>query len=681
MILGVDVGGTFTDLVLLNQSGEMRIHKLLSTAHKPTLAVLQGIADLGAGPETKVVHGSTVGTNALLERRGARTALITTSGFGDILEIGRQTRQELYSLYPARPEPLVPGRWRYELPERITSRGSVLAPLDLDAADIVAQQLHAEGIESVAVCFLFSFLNPSHERQVRDRILALDRDPCPSVSLSSEVLPVYREYERMSTTVMNAYIAPVMERYLSELEEGLAGRHLRIMQSNGGSISARTARALAARTALSGPAAGVLGAFELARRAGCEQIITLDMGGTSADVSLCPGQVQETSEGSIAGLPMHLPMIDIHTVGAGGGSIARLDEGGALLVGPESAGAEPGPVCYGQAGAQEITVTDANLCLGRLDPDRFLGGQMRLDLNRAESQMQDFARQMSLPLRAAAWGIIRVANSNMERAIRAVSVERGHDPRNFTLLAYGGAGPLHACELAEALQIPHVLIPAQPGVLSAWGMTMADIVKDYAQTIMLPAASADPARLQKVFEPLTRRARAELEVEGWGEDELELAPALDMRYVGQSYELTIPFSLQHTSHSEDVPSRHVERFHAEHRRRFSHASESEPVEIVTIRLRAIGAAARPKFARRPAGSLDPSPARIGYKQVNFADFGSPTTARPFPSALYERKQLTPGNMVLGPAVIFQLDATTTIPPGWAATVDGWGNLLLERRGL
>jgi N-methylhydantoinase A len=553
-------------------------------------------------------------------------------------------------------------------------------PLDLDATDIVAQQLQAEGIESVAVCFLFSFLNPSHEFQVRDRILALDKDQCPSVSLSSEVLPVYREYERMSTTALNAYIAPIMETYLWELQERLAGRHLRIMQSNGGTISARTARALAARTVLSGPAAGVIGAFELARRAGCQQIITLDMGGTSADVSLCPGQVQETSEGSIAGLPMHLPMIDIHTVGAGGGSIARLDEGGALLVGPESAGAEPGPVCYGQAGAQAITVTDANLCLGRIDPDRFLGGQMSLDLTRAESHMQDFARQVSLPLRAAAWGIVRVANSNMERAIRAVSVERGYDPRNFTLLAYGGAGPLHACELAEALQIPHVLIPAQPGVLSAWGMTMADVVKDYAQTIMLPAASVGPAALQKAFDPLTRRARAELEVEGWGEDELELAPALDMRYVGQSYELTIPFCMQRTSHKEDGPGRHVERFHAEHRRRFSYASESEPVEIVTIRLRAIGKTTRPELAPRPAGNLDPSPARIGYKQVYFADFGSPTTARPFPTALYERKQLAPGNMVVGPAVVFQLDATTAIPPGWAATVDGWGNLLLERRG-
>jgi N-methylhydantoinase A len=680
MILGVDVGGTFTDFLLVNQAGELRVHKLLSTAYNPSLAVLQGVADLEAGPETTIVHGSTVGTNALLERHGARTALITTEGFGDILEIGRQTRQELYSLHPTRPEPLVPGRWRYEVPERVTSDGNVLIPLDMDAADLIAHQLQAEGIESVAVCFLFSFLYPGHERQIRDRILSLGKEACPSVSLSSEVLPVYREYERMSTTVMNAYIAPIMDRHLSALEESLPGRHLRIMQSNGGSISAQAARTLAVRTALSGPAAGVLGAFEVARRAGFETIITLDMGGTSADVSLCPGQVQETSEGSIAGLPMHLPMIDIQTVGAGGGSIARLDEVGALLVGPESAGADPGPVCYGQADALSITVTDANLCLGRLDPDWFLGGQMKLDLARTESQMKGFARQMSLPLPAAAWGIIRVANSNMERAIRAVSVERGHDPRDFTMVAFGGAGPLHACELAAALQIPRVLIPAQPGVLSALGMTLADVVKDYAQTIMQPAASVDLETLGGFFEPLSRRAHGELVAEGLSDDELRLFPAVDMRYVGQSYELTIPLGWEHTNDTLAAQSDLIQRFHAEHRRRFSYSSEGEPVELVTIRLRAIGKTERPTYSRQPARGLDPSPARIGHKQVYFADVDNPNAVRPFPSALYERERLGPGNIVIGPALVFQLDATTGIPPGWAATSDEFGNLVAERRG-
>jgi N-methylhydantoinase A len=452
------------------------------------------------------------------------------------------------------------------------------------------------------------------------------------------------------------------------------------MQSNGGSISAQTARTMAARTALSGPAAGVLGAFELARRAGYGTIITLDMGGTSADVSLCPGQVQESSEGTIAGLPMNLPMIDIHTVGAGGGSIARLDEGGALLVGPVSAGAEPGPICYGRADAVGITVTDAHLCLGRLDEDWFLGGQMKLDLARTAIQMQELARQMSLPWPVAAWGIIRVANSNMERAIRAVSVERGYDPRQFTLVAFGGAGPLHACELASTLQIPRVLIPAQPGVLSALGMTRADVIKDYAQTILQPADAVELEALLGFFEPLSRRAHADLLAEGLNDNELRLFPAVDMRYLGQSYELTIPLDWEHTVDPLVGSGDHIQRFHTEHERRFSYASEDEPVELVTIRLRVVGTTVKPALPHQPAGTLDPSRARIGHKQVHFSDVHEPNTVRPFPSALYERERLAPGNMVIGPALVFQLDATTAIPPGWSATVDEWGNLVAERRG-
>jgi N-methylhydantoinase A len=360
MILGIDVGGTFTDFVLLDAAGQVSIHKLLTSTRDPSVAILQGIADLDVGAEATVIHGATVATNALLERRGARTALIATEGFRDVLEIGRQTRSDLYALHPTRPEPLVPARWRFELPERVDKRGRTLIPLDASATDAVVRQLLAEGIESVAVCFLFSFLNPTHERQVRQRIDSLTGEATPFVSLSSDVLPEYREYERTSTTVINAYVAPLTSRYLSNLERGLGDRRLRIMQSNGGAISAGAARSLAARTALSGPAGGVVGSFELAHMAGFDQAITFDMGGTSTDVSLCPGRIQETSEGTIAGLPLRLPIIDIHTVGAGGGSIARLDAGGALRVGPESAGSDPGPVCYGRDEAIEITVTDAN---------------------------------------------------------------------------------------------------------------------------------------------------------------------------------------------------------------------------------------------------------------------------------------------------------------------------------
>jgi N-methylhydantoinase A len=676
MILGIDVGGTFTDFVLVDGAGQVRIHKLLTSARDPSVAILQGIADLEAGPETTVVHGATVATNALLERRGARTALITTAGFCDLLEIGRQIRSELYALHPTRPAPLVPAHWRFELPERVDCHGAILVPLEADATDASVRQILDDGLESVAVCFLFSFLNPEHERRVRERIGVLCGEPKPMVSLSCEVLPEYREYERMSTTVINAYVAPLTSRYLTNLEKGLNARRLRIMQSNGGVISAEAARTLAARTALSGPAGGVVGAFEMARMAGFDQAITFDMGGTSTDVSLCPGRIQETTEGTIAGLPLRLPIIDIHTVGAGGGSIARLDAGGALRVGPQSAGSDPGPVCYGRDDAREITVTDANLVLGRLDAEHFLGGRMALDLERARARMQDLARSMSLPLEAAAWGVIRVANSNMERAIRTISVERGHDPRRFTLVAFGGAGPLHACELATVLRIPRVLIPPHPGVLSALGMVMADVTKDYSQTVMLPAEKADTGTLERLFAPLYEQARADLRLEGYTDDSVQLLPALDMRYVGQSYELVVGIGARGAGREE---GRHVEDFHIAHRRRFSYASEREPVEIVNLRLKAIGRATKPRFSHRPATGLDPKAAHIGYKQVHFADDESSPAARPIFAALYARERLAPGNIVVGPSVIFQLDTTTVIPPGWAASVDGWGNLVMEKR--
>ncbi len=701
MLLGVDVGGTFTDFVLLDDAGRVSIHKLLTTAQDPSIAILQGIADLDAGPEATVIHGATVATNALLERSGARTALITTEGFRDVLEIGRQTRPDLYALHPTRPPPLVPATWRFGLPERVDTKGSVLVPLDLNATDTLVRHLLAEGIESVAVCFLFSFLNPAHEQQVRETLTRLGGEAGPFVSLSSDVLPEYREYERTSTTVINAYVTPLMSRYLSNLEGGLAGRRLRIMQSNGGTISVEAARTLAARTALSGPAGGVVGAFELARMAGFEQIISFDMGGTSTDVSLCPGRIRATTEGSIAGLPLRLPMIDIHTVGAGGGSIARRDEGGALRVGPQSAGSDPGPICYGRDNAKEITVTDANLVLGRLDADHFLGGRMKLDLPRTRTRMQDLARRLSLPLDAAAWGIIRVANSNMERAIRSISVERGHDPRRFTLVAYGGAGPLHACEMAATLHIPRVFIPPHPGVLSALGMVLADVVKDYSQTVMLPTEDAGAKLLEELFAPLCKRARADLQAEGLSDDDITLLLALDMRYVGQSYELAVDiasFDQLLPGHAQDLdrelatgetPARfargttpgYVEGFHAAHRHRFSFANESEPVEIVNLRVKAVGRTEKPKPSRLPSsGGVNPKAAHIGYKQVYFSDTHSPHATRPILAALYKRDELAPGNIVVGPAIIVQLDTTTIIPPGWASAVDSRGNLVIDWRG-
>jgi N-methylhydantoinase A len=655
--------------VLCDTAGHVRIRKLPTSVHDPSLTILQGIADLGVGPETSVIHGATVATNALLERRGAKTALIATEGFADLLEIGRQNRSELYNLHPTRPEPLVPAAWRFEVKERVDSRGRVLIPLDMDSADSVSEQLLAQGIESVAVCLLFSFLNPSHERKIRDQIQALGGTNGPQVSLSSDVLPEYREFERASTTVINAYVGPLIGHYLANLERDLGGRRLRIMQSNGGSISAEAARTQAARTALSGPAGGVVGAFEAARRAGFEQVITFDMGGTSTDVSLCSGRVQETTEGMVAGLPLRLPIIDIHTVGAGGGSIARLDSGGALRVGPESAGSDPGPICYGRPEAQEITVTDANLVLGRLDAERFLGGRMKLDASRAWAQMRQLSRHMSLSPQAAAWGVIQVANSNMERAIRAISVERGYDPRQFTLVAFGGAGPLHACELAAALQIPRVLIPPHPGVLSALGMILADIVKDYSQTVMLGAHGTTGQALDRLFAPLLARALADMQAEGLAEDQISLLPALDMRYVGQSYELAIPWTLGNPPPWRD--------FHAEHQRRFSHADESEPVEIVTLRLGAVGRTDKPRFDYHSPDRLGAEASPSGFKEVHFAGEGG-RASRSIRTAEYEREGLRAGHVVLGPAVIYQLDTTLVLPPGWAAAVDGWANLALEQ---
>ncbi len=688
-ILGIDVGGTFTDFVLLDDSGHLSIHKLLTSASDQSQAVMQGLTEMGVGPDAKLVHGATVATNALLERQGAKTALITSQGFSDVLEIGRQVRSELYSLHPTRPAPLVPARWRYGLPERVDRNGAVVTELDLDATSAAVRDILEADIQSVAVCFLFSFANPEHEQRVFQRIAEVGGESAPFVSLSSEVLPEYREYERMSTTVINAYVAPLMSKYLTSLERNLQGRHLRVMQSNGGIMSAEAARRLAARTALSGPAGGVVGSYEVARRAGFDQVITFDMGGTSTDVALCPGGVRETTEGSIAGLPMRLPMIDIHTVGAGGGSIARRDPGGALRVGPESAGADPGPVCYGDPGAHEVTVTDSHLVLGRLDPDRFLGGRMKLDVARSRAAVEVLGDRLGLSWEAAAWGIIRIANSNMERAIRTISVERGHDPRMFTLVAFGGAGPLHACELAASLHIPRALIPPHPGVLSALGMVLADVVKDYSLTVMIPAQEANHSRLWELFSPLYERAMAELRAEGLDDDQISLFPALDMRYVGQSYELAVPLELGVRHMHEQDPAKSppsgsqvlvsaasiASAYHAAHLQRFSYASESEPVEVVNVRLKAVGRTPKPNFGQRRLSSADPRAARVGYRQVYFAGYDNPHASHALMAALYDRELLVPGNMVVGPAVVHQLDTTTVIPPGWSATMDTWGNLI------
>jgi N-methylhydantoinase A len=687
MRLGVDTGGTFTDFVWLDGNGRLQIYKQLSTPQEPSAAILSGVQVLNVPEQAAVAHGSTVATNALLERRGARTALITTKGFADVLAIGRQNRPDIYALVPQKPPPLVPREWRFEVDERVTADGEVLRPLDPTTLQPILQKLADERIESVAICLLFSFLYPAHEQLIAESLRTMHY-ALRTISLSSDILPEYREYERTSTTVINAYVAPLISRYLAKLAAGLGARPLTIMQSNGGVISAEMAGRQAARTALSGPAGGVVGARYVASQAGFEDIITFDMGGTSTDVVLCHGRIPTTTTGEIAGMPLRLPIIDIHTVGAGGGSLAYGDAGGALHVGPQSAGAEPGPACYRREIGDwrleikeqspisnlqsRATVTDANLVLGRLDADHFLDGTMKLDEAAAREAVAEVAGMTGMAnVATAAWGIIQVANANMERAIRRISVERGYDPRLFTLVPFGGAGPLHACELAQNLQIPRVLIPAMPGVLSALGMLVAAPTKDYSQTVMGEIGRLGDWEtrdwLDEQFEPLRKRALVEMEAEGHGS--VTLHYNLDMRYKGQSHELTIPYAIRNTQYEPRTT------FHQTHQTRYGYHQPDAAVEIVTIRLTAVAAVGGqlpitpPPLPQLPLSTADATHALLGEKPVWFG-------GQMIPTRLYDRSKLQAGNQFSGPAIVFQYDTTIVVPPGWGTAVDSFANLLL-----
>ena len=657
VIVGVDIGGTFTDIVVV-RDGSMEVYKLPTTPQGPATAVLRGMRELGLGYGTAIVHGSTVATNALLERKGARTALVTTRGFEDVLEIGRQNRSRLYDLFVTRPAPLVPSDWRLGASERVDSSGRVVELFAEAEATRLAKRIQAGGIEAVEVCFLFSFLNPEHERMMKR---ALEQSGAGAyVYLSSEVLPEYREYERTSTTVINAYIAPVVHRYVSELEREI-GAGLRIMQSSGGWVTPNAVLARPVQSISGGPAAGVIGAFHLAQRAGFSQVIGFDMGGTSTDVSLCPGRVLETNEWSLGGLPIRTPALDVYSVGAGGGSIARIDPGGALLVGPESAGADPGPACYGKGSLP--TVTDANLVLGRLDPEGFLGGKLSLQPQRAEEALRPLAQRMGLSLVEAAAGVVQVANAHMEGAVRVVSVERGYDPRDFTLVAFGGAGPMHARELAQALGIPRVLVPPHPGVLSALGMTIAPVARDYAATVMLRQATLGKGAIDVAFDRLLEQGRQDMEAMGVAAGQVTAARALDMRYVGQSNELTVPYGGEPL---EEV----IEAFHGAHEERYGYGDRARPIEVVNVRLKMWSASPRPAQARQRARGADPGHAALGSRSALF-------DGRPCETAIYARERLKCGNLVPGPAILFQYDSTTVVPPGWSAQVDGFLNLIIS----
>src|SRR4051812_35663681 len=552
--IAIDTGGTFTDCVWIDRaSHELRMLKVFSTPADPSQAIVKAIESITREQHFILLHGTTVGTNTLLERKGARTALVTTSGFEDAIEIGRQARPKLYDFFFDRTEPLVPKDLRFGIQERTAADGEILTEPTTKDLHALADAVESSKPESVAISLLFSFANPKNEASLAESLRVLG----VPLSVSHQILPEFREYERTSTVVINAYLQPVMRRYLQNLEHGLrssasgsrpekagnySGAKIFVMQSSGGITALATAAREPVRTVLSGPAGGVVGATASARRSGFENIIAFDMGGTSTDVSLVEGEIKTASDAQIAGLPISVPMLDIHTVGAGGGSLARFDAAGVLRVGPESAGADPGPICYGRG--MQPTVTDANLLLGRLQPTKFLGGEFTLDLERTQRLTREWLKKQrsTLTIEKFAAGVVRVVNATMEKAIRVVSIERGRDPRQFALVAFGGAGGLHACALAESLSIPYVIVPAFPGALSALGILWSDVVKDYSRTILWRVSREIPmAKLKQEFAALERTAAKDFSGEHWG-GAPRYARTVDLRYRGQGYELNLPLT-------------------------------------------------------------------------------------------------------------------------------------------
>jgi N-methylhydantoinase A len=700
--VGVDVGGTFTDVVAV-RGGRVSVHKTPSTPQAPERGVVDGLRRVegrdGLDPTAIdfLGHGTTVATNAVLEREWADTALVTTEGFRDVLEIGRQDRPDLYDFRAEKPTPVVERDRRYEVPGRIDGRGDVLDPLDEAAVRDLADELRGVGVESVAISFLFPFEDDAHERRVREILREEGVDA--AISLSSVVLPEIREYERTLATALNAALKPVMAGYVGRLGERLresgVGAPLKIMQSNGGIITAGAARERPVDTLLSGPAAGVQGAVHVAGRRGEDDLLTMDMGGTSCDVSLVEGgDPPVATDVEVGGYPVSVPTVDVHTVGAGGGSVAWLDTGGALRVGPKSAGADPGPVCYGRGGDRP-TVTDAQLLLGRIDPASFLGGDPDGSTPAAEGAdavgsiepdaavedarrvfERDLADPLGIGVREAAAGVLDVANANMERALRVVSVERGYDPREFALVAYGGAGPLHAPALAEALGAPRVIVPRTAGVLSALGLLVSDVVYDHSASRVRPWAEVDPESLAATFEEFAAAGRERLDAEGIPPSRRRFEPSVDLRYAGQAFELSVPVSDLDDSPAvdldDDAMAAVAGRFHERHRRRYGHASPDEPIELVTIRLRTRGAIEAPDLAPADAGdSL--ADARSERREVVFDGERRRTD-------VYDRGRLPPGGEFDGPAVIEGVESTTVVHPGQRARVDDDANLVVDVAG-
>lgn len=670
--IAVDTGGTFTDCVWV-EGGRIRMLKVFSTPDDPSRAIEQALEKIGVRGAVVLLHGTTVGTNTLLQRKGARVALVTTAGFEDVIEIGRQARPKLYDFFFDRIEPLVPSERRFGANERTASDGEILQAPSAEDLRRLVEDVRTANPESVAVSLLFSFANPENETKIATALESLN----VALSISHRILPEFREYERTSTVVVNAYLQPVMQRYLQKLEKrlltlvkGADNRSSRsktesrvfVMQSSGGITGLHAAAAEPVRTVLSGPAGGVVGAAAMARRSGYSRIISFDMGGTSTDVALVAGQPQASSQSEIAGLPVGVPMLDIHTVGTGGGSIARFDAAGALRVGPESAGAYPGPICYGRG--TEPTVTDANLILGRLQADRFLGGEFALD----EARMRGIVREWltrhgsRLSLEHFAAGIIRVVNATMEKAIRVVSVERGYDPREFSLVAFGGAGGLHACELAEAAGIPRVIVPALPGALSAFGILVSDVVKDYSRTVLWRAKDKLPfERLDREFARLRQNAQKDFQAESW-RGKIQFRLSVDVRFRGQGYELNVPYTRGM-----------FQAFHCEHRRRYGYSYADREIELVTLRLRGSIKAMQSGLAGQRSRPVTTEDRRSSHPSRVPITFDGKTVK----ASLFERDDLLPRKKLSGPAIVAEYSATTFVPPRRRFWIDEARNLLIE----
>lgn len=677
--IGVDSGGTFCDICLFDdESGQVAVWKVSSTPDDPSRGIAQGVREgtgnVGAAPGDigYFGHGTTVGTNALIQHRGVPTGLITTDGFRDLLEIGRQKRPDLYDLQADKPPVLVARDLRMGVPERVRHDGTVEIALDEAALRVAAQQLKAAGVQAVAICFLYGFVRTEHEATAR-RILA-EEFPEAFLSIGHEVAPEFREYERVSTAVVNAYLGPVMQGYIHRLagrlkELGLtAAPHL--TQSNGGVIGFEQAARLPVRTVLSGPSTGVVAAQEIGRMVGIGDLITFDMGGTSTDVALLKdGQCRMTGEAVVHGYPIKAPMLDIHTVGAGGGSIAYVDSGGLLKVGPRSCGAFPGPVCYDKGNTEPAT-TDANVVLQTLNPTHLLGGRMEVRQDLAKAAIGKLADQLGLDVMQTAQGILSVVTANMARAIRVISVQRGHDPRDYTLVAFGGAGPLHAARLARELEIRRILVPRNPGILCAMGLLLTDLRADFAATRLTVLAESAIPTIESAFAELARQAEHWFEEEAIPQDRRATSRTIDMRYAGQNYEL--PVALPPGPVTLESLKALAEGFAEAHRRQYGFIDPDGAVQLVTFRVEATGLVAKANFTPQPDAGTDASAALAGTRDVWMPEAGGWVTC-----PVYDRALLKSGNRIAGPAIVEQMDATTVVLPGMTGHVEPYLNLLLE----